>query len=101
MDDPRVNFVLEALPSGEGATSGIHHVGIQVEAPEELTHLRDVLRAANAPLLDIGETQCCFSASDKAWTMDPSGLRWEAFRSHGGLDDYGAKTVDEHRLYHG
>ena len=74
LDDPRVNFVLE-VAHGDCDRPGIHHVGIEAEAPAELGALRERLRASEAPLLDVGETTCCFARSDKAWTMDPNGVR--------------------------
>ena len=99
LDDPSVNFVIEETQTG--ADTGIHHVGLDVDTPEEMDSLRAVLKSANVPLLDIGETECCFAKSDKVWTQDPSGVRWEAFRSHGDLPDYGAKTEEEARRYNG
>lgn len=94
IEDPYVNFVVEVIEI-EGDRPGIHHVGIQVDESEELHALRDTLKAAEAPLLEIGETVCCFSKSEKNWTMDPSGLRWETFRSFGDVSEYGEKTLEE------
>ncbi|MEL6858493.1 MAG: VOC family protein [Pseudomonadota bacterium] len=98
LDDPKVNFVVEVLEI-EGDTPGIHHVGIQVDEREELAFILDALKSAEAPLLEIGETVCCFSKSEKNWTMDPSGVRWETFRSYGDVDEYGEKTLEELALY--
>lgn len=98
LDDPKVNFVVEVLEI-EGDTPGIHHVGIQVDESEELASILDALKSAEAPLLEIGETVCCFSKSEKNWTMDPSGVRWETFRSYGDVDEYGEKTLEELALY--
>ena len=98
LDDPAVNFVLEVLEI-EGDTPGIHHVGIQVDKDDELSSILSSLKQANAPLLEIGRTQCCFSDSNKNWTADPQGIRWETFQSFGQIDEYGAKTAEELRLY--
>lgn len=94
LDNPRVNFVVEVIEV-EGDHPGIHHLGIQVEQSEELDPIRDQLKTAEAPLLEIGETVCCFSKSEKNWTQDPSGLRWETFRSFDDVDEYGEKTLEE------
>lgn len=94
LEDPRVNFVIETIEIA-GDTPGIHHVGIQVEEAEELHDILDSLKSAQAPLLEVGETVCCFSQSEKNWTMDPSGLRWETFRSMGDVEGYGEKTLAE------
>lgn len=98
LDDPAVNFVVEVLEIA-GDVPGIHHVGIQVEAGDELEAIRSALKSAEAPLLEVGRTQCCFADSEKNWTMDPQGVRWETFRSFGQLEEYGAKTDEELRRY--
>lgn len=98
LDDPRMNFVVEVIDI-EGNEPGIHHVGVQTDNAEELHDILGALKAAGAPLLEVGETVCCFSKSEKNWTMDPSGVRWETFRSYGDVDDYGAKTAEEMALY--
>ena len=100
LEDPALNFVVEVLEI-EGDTPGIHHVGIQVEGEDELAAIHGALKAAEAPLLEVGRTQCCFADSEKNWTADPQGVRWETFRSFGELDHYGEKTPDELRHYVG
>lgn len=98
LDDPAVNFTLEVLEIA-GDVPGIHHVGIEVDAEGELEAIRQALVTAEAPLLEVGRTQCCFADSEKNWTADPQGVRWETFRSFGQLEDYGAKTEEELSLY--
>ena len=98
LDDPAVNFTLEVLEI-EGDTPGIHHLGIQVDGAGELEGIRSALEAAEAPLLEVGRTQCCFADSEKNWTADPQGVRWETFESFGQLSEYGSKTPEELALY--
>ena len=100
LEEPRVNFVVEVIDM-PGDSPGIHHVGLQVDESEELDGIRDNLKSASAPLLEIGETICCFSKSEKNWTMDPSGVRWETFRSFGDVAEYGEKTLEELANYAG
>jgi catechol 2,3-dioxygenase-like lactoylglutathione lyase family enzyme len=52
LDDPRVNFAI----SNHGARPGLNHLGIQVESPDELHEVYDRLRAADAPMLEQGQT---------------------------------------------
>jgi hypothetical protein len=94
LEDPKVNFVVEVIEI-MGDQPGIHHVGLQVDDSETLGTIRDALKQAEAPLLEVGETVCCFSKSEKNWTMDPSGVRWETFRSFGDVTEYGEKTLEE------
>ena len=58
LDDPRVNF---AISSENHATKGIEHLGIQAESPEELQQVFTRLRKADAPLLEEGQTTCCYA----------------------------------------
>lgn len=77
LDDPRVNFAI----SSRGAKAGIDHLGIQVEAAEELEGLRERMKKADLGLFDEGETTCCYAESDKSWVKDPSGIAWEAYHT--------------------
>lgn len=77
VEDPRVNFAISA----RGAKAGIDHLGIQVEAPEELDGLREQMKRADLQLSDEGETTCCYAESDKSWVQDPSGIAWEAYHT--------------------
>lgn len=95
LDEPRVNFVVENHDGAEG----VHHVGVQVDDGAELEAIRAALNEAEAPLLEVGETTCCFSKSEKHWTVDPVGVRWEAFRSFGEAEVYGEVTSAEAEFY--
>jgi catechol 2,3-dioxygenase-like lactoylglutathione lyase family enzyme len=94
LDDPYINFVIEA-EEHRLQGKGIHHIGLQVENGTALNAIKDNLKRSAAPLLEIGETQCCFSKSEKNWTMDPNGVKWETFHSFGDTEDYGEKTIKE------
>jgi len=86
LDDPRVNF---AISSGNHARMGIEHLGIQVESGEELAEVYGRLKAADGPLLEEGQTTCCYARSEKSWIADPDGVVWEAFFTHGEATIYG------------
>ena len=85
LDDPRVNFAISA----RGRVPGVDHLGIQVEAREELAEVAGRLRAAEAQLFDEGPTTCCYAKSEKAWVRDPSGVSWETFHTTGESTTYG------------
>ncbi len=85
LDDPRVNF---AISAGHAAR-GIEHLGIQVEDETELQDVYGRLRAADGPVLDEGETNCCYARSEKNWISDPQGVIWETFLTRGEATDYG------------
>ncbi|NCN84076.1 MAG: glyoxalase/bleomycin resistance/dioxygenase family protein [Sphingomonadales bacterium] len=86
LDDPRVNF---AISSENHATKGIEHLGIQAESPEELQQVFTRLRKADAPVLEEGQTTCCYAKSEKSWISDPDGVVWEAFYTNGESVVYG------------
>jgi catechol-2,3-dioxygenase len=84
LDEPRVNFAISA----RGAAPGLDHLGIQVDDTADLDALSTRLEAAGHATYDKGAATCCYAESEKAWTVDPSGIRWEAFRTHGDATTY-------------
>lgn len=87
LDDPRVNF---AISTGNHAATGVEHLGIQAENPEELAGIYAQLEKAGRPVLEEGETTCCYAKSEKSWVADPDGLAWETFLTHGEATHYGS-----------
>jgi catechol 2,3-dioxygenase-like lactoylglutathione lyase family enzyme len=85
LDDPRVNFAI----SKRGANAGLQHLGIQVETAEELGEFYERLRHAGRPVIEEGETVCCYATSEKSWITDPQGLWWETFLTSGESTVYG------------
>lgn len=79
LEDPRVNFAI-CLQTG---APGVAHLGIQAEDRSDLEDLYGRVKRAGGPVLDEGETTCCYSRSRKRWTTDPNGIPWEAFLTHG------------------
>jgi catechol 2,3-dioxygenase-like lactoylglutathione lyase family enzyme len=85
LDDPRVNFAI----STRGSQLGADHFGIQAESREELSEVYGRLKQAGRPVLEEGETVCCYAESEKAWIADPQGVPWEAFLTTGDSTAYG------------
>jgi glyoxalase/bleomycin resistance protein/dioxygenase superfamily protein len=88
LDDPRVNFAI----STRGRPPGLDHLGIQVEDQRELHEVYGRLREAARPVLEQGETTCCYAHSEKSWIEDPAGISWETFLTHGESTNYGDGT---------
>ena len=86
LDDPRINF---AISMRENAAKGIEHVGLQVKDKAELAEVYGRLAAADRPVLEEGETTCCYAKSEKSWIADPDGVVWEAFLTEGDSTTYG------------
>ncbi|NQV80980.1 MAG: VOC family protein, partial [Alphaproteobacteria bacterium] len=88
LDDPRVNFSV----STRASTKGLDHLGIQVESDDELHEVHDRLKTAGGPILELGETVCCYAKSAKTWISDPDGVAWETFFTTGESAVYGEDT---------
>src|SRR5690606_9534948 len=71
---PPINFAISTRGSG----TGIDHLGIQTDNPEDLAEMKRRAQAADMSLLDEGETTCCYARSEKHWVTDPQGIAWEA-----------------------
>ena len=89
-DAPALNFSLTRTERDHG----VSHVGLQLDADEELVAIRERLNVAGVTTFDQTDAQCCYARSDKAWAVDPDGVRWEAFRTHGVSDQYGEDRTE-------
>jgi catechol-2,3-dioxygenase len=85
LDDPRVNFAI----STRGGETGLDHLGIQVETPDELHEVYGRLQQEDRPVLVEGATTRCYAKSEKSWITDPQGLSWETFLTSGESTVYG------------
>ncbi len=88
LDDPRVNFAI----STRDAPAGIEHLGIQAADADELHEVYERLEKADAPVLEEGQTVCCYAKSEKSWIEDPQGIRWETFLTTGESTIYGSEA---------
>ena len=85
LEDPRVNFAI----SQRDGKPGVQHLGIQVEDRAELTEVYERLQRAERPVIEEGETTCCYAHSEKSWIEDPQGVQWETFLTTGASTVYG------------
>jgi catechol 2,3-dioxygenase-like lactoylglutathione lyase family enzyme len=89
LEDPRVNFAI----SRRDGKPGVQHLGIQVENQAELAQVYERLRRAERPVIEEGETICCYARSEKSWTDDPQGVQWETFLTTGDSTVYGTDEI--------
>ena len=88
LGDPALNFAI----SVRGHKVGINHFGIQVETEGELKSIAERLDSADIESIpDVGSS-CCYSHSNKHWTVDPQGIAWESFHTLGDLAFFGKDT---------
>ena len=89
LDAPRVNFAI----SRRDGKPGVQHLGIQVEDRAELEEVYERLRQAERPVIEEGETTCCYAHSEKSWIDDPQGVQWETFLTTGQSTVYGTDEI--------
>ena len=89
LEDPRVNFAI----SQRDGRPGVQHLGIQVENRTELAEVYERLRRAERPVIEEGETTCCYAHSEKSWIDDPQGVQWETFLTTGESTVYGTDEI--------
>ncbi|MHB1606442.1 MAG: ArsI/CadI family heavy metal resistance metalloenzyme [Leptospirales bacterium] len=77
LEDPKINLAI----SRRSQKPGLDHLGIQVESEEELAGVNERLMGASLPVATQAGADCCYSQSDKHWTVDPQGIAWEAFHT--------------------
>ncbi|MBS0376225.1 MAG: VOC family protein [Proteobacteria bacterium] len=92
LDDPRINF---AISTRETAL-GVNHLGLQVEAAEELGDLEARLRRAATAVLPEHGVTCCYAVSDKYWVTDPQGVAWEVYHTLQDAPVYGSYQPVQH-----
>jgi catechol 2,3-dioxygenase-like lactoylglutathione lyase family enzyme len=86
LDDPRVNF---AITAGSKST-GLDHLGLQVESDEDLATIAGRLSAAGQNVVSQENASCCYARGNKGWVSDPSGISWETFHTVGESTVYGS-----------
>ncbi len=89
LEDPQVNFAITT----HGERRGVDHLGIQVENEDELGEVYARLKTAGAPVIEQGETTCCYANSEKSWIFDPEGIAWETFLTRGESPIYGTDEI--------
>ena len=93
LDDPRVNFAI----SKRDRSTGVKHLGIQVEDHAELAEVYGRIEHTQRPVLNEGKTTCCYAKSEKNWVEDPQGVQWETFLTTGESTVYGGDAVEDAR----
>ena len=91
LDDPVVNFAISL--ASESEKIGLDHLGLQTDNNEELEQIHASLSQADITDKEEKNTNCCYANSDKYWSLDPSGIPWEAFHSLSEIKTYGEKKA--------
>ena len=89
LDDPRINFAI----STRGEATGVDHLGLQTDSDEELAELKARVASAGTPILDEGQTSCCYARSEKHWVTDPQGIAWEHFHTRADIPVFSERQL--------
>ena len=87
--DPPLKLVLIENPGHGGS---INHLGVEVEASEQVH--AEIGRLAGEGLFteeEIGTT-CCFATQDKVWVTGPGGEKWEVYTVLADSETFGASS---------
>jgi len=91
LSDPAVNFAI----SNRGHSSGINHLGMQVDSDNELEEIAKRLDKAEINAFSQIGSSCCYASSNKHWALDPQGIAWESFHTLGEIPIFGKdSTID-------
>ncbi|WP_417451914.1 VOC family protein [Kordiimonas sp.] len=80
-EDLAVNFAVSKSTACGNEGNGIGHLGIEVQSDEDITAVGERLSGVDAPVRLDGHVSCCYAKSNKAWSEDPFGIKWELFRT--------------------
>ncbi len=98
LDDPSVNFAVSVSSSEE--RTGLDHVGIQAETEAEFHALGQRLRETKCNIVDEHKVHCCYAIGDKSTVVDPAGLEWETFLTHGESPHWATTYVEPIEDHH-
>lgn len=89
--DPPVIFSLNV--GGEPGT--LSHLGIRYGATGDVASEMVRVKQTDVPMLEQGETTCCYAKADKFWIKDSDGIPWEMYTL---LEDVEAETAADRPL---
>lgn len=92
MDSPSMNFAISTKGNGK---VGLSHLGLQASERSGLSDITERLQAADRHFWEQKNQTCCYAVSDKTWTTDPAGIKWESFFTEGESDTYYGVSGDE------
>lgn len=87
--DPPLKLVLFEAP-GDGGS--INHLGVEVEAAEQVEAAERRISEAGIETTGVADTQCCYAAKTETWVNAPDN-RWEWYVKSGDVEQFESVTV--------
>lgn len=89
IDEPPLKLVLFENPE---ASERLNHLGVEVFDAEEVSAATERLKQAGMADLVEDQVTCCYAKSDKVWSTDPQGMRWEWYQVIEDSETFGEAT---------
>ncbi|WP_369191773.1 ArsI/CadI family heavy metal resistance metalloenzyme [Streptomyces sp. R08] len=89
--EPPLKLVL--IEGEPGQETRLDHLGVEVEATEQLTAATTRLKDAGLATFEENDTSCCYALQDKVWVHGPGKEPWEVYVVKADADTLG-KSAD-------
>ncbi|MFD3522533.1 ArsI/CadI family heavy metal resistance metalloenzyme [Streptomyces sp. NPDC058653] len=75
--EPPLKLVL--IEGEPGQETRLDHLGVEVEATEQVTAATTRLKEAGLATFEENDTSCCYALQDKVWVHGPGREPWEVY----------------------
>ncbi|UNZ18160.1 ArsI/CadI family heavy metal resistance metalloenzyme [Streptomyces sp. 891-h] len=89
--EPPLKLVL--IEGEPGRETRLDHLGVEVEATEQVTAATNRLKDAGLATFEENDTSCCYALQDKVWVHGPGKEPWEVYVVKADADALG-KSAD-------
>ncbi|MFD5446815.1 ArsI/CadI family heavy metal resistance metalloenzyme [Streptomyces sp. NPDC127100] len=91
--EPPLKLVL--IEGEPGEDTRLDHLGIEVEATDQVTAATTRLKEAGLATFEENDTSCCYALQDKVWVHGPGKEPWEVYVVKADTDTLG-RSADPH-----
>jgi catechol 2,3-dioxygenase-like lactoylglutathione lyase family enzyme len=89
--EPPLKLVL--LEGETGQPTVMDHLGVEVEATEQVTAAADRFKEAYLATFEENDTSCCYAVQDKVWVQGPGKEPWEFYVVKADSDILGTSAI--------
>ncbi|MFD8995947.1 ArsI/CadI family heavy metal resistance metalloenzyme [Streptomyces abikoensis] len=89
--EPPLKLVL--IEGEPGQDTRLDHLGVEVEAVDQVSAATERLKAAGLATFEENHTSCCYALQDKVWVTGPGREPWEVYVVKADADVLGKRPV--------
>ncbi|WP_405821358.1 ArsI/CadI family heavy metal resistance metalloenzyme [Streptomyces sp. NBC_00838] len=89
--EPPLKLVL--IEGEPGEETRLDHLGVEVEASEQVTAATTRLKDAGLATFEENDTSCCYALQDKVWVHGPGKEPWEVYVVKADADSLGKSAA--------